>query len=293
MKRIISLLLAVALLGVVSGVLAQSPQQNSGFRTGHVSSADDLWEGALPAGAVIVKVTAVTSTTVFYIEAIKGLTSGSTTTLAQIDSLYPGNFKFRGASCFTTANEGFEVEITAYVMGSGKVTTSAWGTALTKGDYLFLMPITGGGDPTADAIYIRLDTGDYSATNAWDDVGFNRILTVTGLVRVRIIPEIVTGLAGGTNISLGSVGNTASMRALTAVGLLDTGHIWLSGIQSLTDAPWLGGALPNNTDFIVNGVNIGHTVTGSELTAGNIIYHIWVTSLSPNSGAVAGAGEAN
>lgn len=290
MKRYLQVgLILACLMAVISPASAQSPFANSGFKTGHVDvSSNDLYS-MFPASGVLVRVTSVTSTTVFYVEGLKGFRTG-TSTLDQVDSLFPGNYKLRGVSCFTTANEGFEVSISAYVSGSGKFTTSAWGTALTKGDVLALVPVE---QNLAEGRYIKVDTGVIVSDNlndGWDSTMFHPILDVTGLCRVQILTECVTALtdaAGASYVALGAVGATTAIIATTATTDVDAG-IWIntSGETAILSSP--SNAIK---DYVSPGDDIGLTVSGADVTGGRLIFHCWVTPIGPGAGAIADNGQ--
>jgi hypothetical protein len=173
MKRYLMLGLLAIMLAVPA--MGQDIFQNSGFRLGHVAQSTNDIYGLIPADGFLVQVTSVTSTTVFYVEALQ-LRPGAGTTLSQLDSLLIGHFKLRGVSCFTTANENADKAITAFVQKSGKVTSAAWGTALKAGDILAVIPVSSVGEPLSITI-----TGK-KATSAG-----TTLATATGSVFIRSI----------------------------------------------------------------------------------------------------------
>jgi len=285
MKRLFLLGLALMLLAGMGW--AQSPFANSGFKVGHVDvSSSDLY-GMFPAEGVLVRVTSVTSATVFKVEGLAGFVTGSYGTATQVDSLFTGNYVLRGVSCFTTANEGVAQTITAYNKGSGQFTTTAWGTALIRGDILALVPVS---SLMAAAQYIRVDTGVIVSNNdgvGWDSTMFHTVLNVTGIVRVQIMAEIVTDLAGATaTVALGVAGMATAFIAATTATELDAG-VWYNTINEATVTLSFVNAVK---DLVSIGDDVGLTVGTADLSGGRIIFHCWVTPLATGAGAVAGTG---
>ena len=282
MKRTINALIVLALiLGSVSGVDAQSPNvfQNSGFKIGRVSSSDDVY-GLFPAGGVLARVTTASSTTVFYVEVLKGLGGGVGS--YTLDDVFVGSYQVRGISCYTAANEGTFQYISAYDVETGKLTVStAWGTALVAGDVVSIEPKGTGADR-----YILVDTGtlaDPAGVNGWDSTGTHVILDVTGLVRVKILVECVTNLAGGTaTCAVGATGAATTIIGTTTATTIDAG-IWINNTGETAIL-----VTPANSifDYVTPGDDIIFTLATANLSAGRLKFHCWVTPLAPGASVV-------
>jgi len=140
-----------------------------------------------------------------------------------------------------------------------------------------------------NARYLAVVADQTSATWNSSAAGGHEIATVTGLVRVRIIPEITSniGSGGAAVISLGTeTTKNAFIAATTATGL-DANELWWSS----TDADNVKFIDPTTIpDFIVNGDDIGYLIATTSTTAGSITFHIWWEPLESGASVVAGAG---
>lgn len=139
--------------------------------------------------------------------------------------------------------------------------------------------------------YFTLATSFSSAT--WNSVASHEIATVTGLCRLRIVPECTTTLVGGANagtgeISLGIADSTALGLAATTADNIDAGDIW--GTSATTHNK--GISFSNAVDIVSLADDVGYTVATSALTAGVLTFHIWWEPLEVSAGVVAGAGGA-
>jgi len=132
-------------------------------------------------------------------------------------------------------------------------------------------------------------TADLSDTG-WKEVATHELLTITGLVKLRIIPEVtVTGddTTGDTaNIQLGHESDTDNFIGATDVDDMTEGDIWLSTTPDVVDDE------ADKLSKIINGVDVGYEVTGEEATAGTIVFHCWWEALSDGASVVAGDGSA-
>lgn len=139
--------------------------------------------------------------------------------------------------------------------------------------------------------YFTVATSFGSAT--WNTVASHEIATVTGLCRLRIIPECTTSVVGGTNADSGSLAlgikdnTTLSITATTATNL-NAIDIWATSgtthYQGFGDSGYV--------DIISNGDDVGYTIGTSALTAGVIEFHIWWEPLESGASVVAGGGGA-
>ncbi len=267
------------------GAAGQSRLQNSGFLIGHVNTEGDVY-GAFPATGVLVRVTAVTSATVFRIELLREVGGGVGS--YDLDSLFVAGYRLRGLRCATLANEGVWHIFTNFAVSSGQVTTTTWGTALAVGDILVLEPR--GASSSVD-VYIRVDTGVIVSDNlndGWDSTMFHPIIDITGLCQVKILVECTVDLTGvSATIALGAPGATSTMIATTAAPLLDVG-VWFDTGGELGVLMTPASCI---RDFVTPGDDIGLTVAGADLTGGRLIFHCWVTPLAAGAGGIADNGQ--
>lgn len=137
------------------------------------------------------------------------------------------------------------------------------------------------------ARYISVTADLTSAT--WNTVAAHEILTVTGTVRVRIIPRCTSSVTSGGAITfiLGTETTTNAMIASTDGTTIDAGMFWLSTTPSHYYAK------TSVIDAIIaNGQDVGYTIGTNAATGGTIIFDIWWEPISSNATAVAGAGGA-
>jgi len=141
---------------------------------------------------------------------------------------------------------------------------------------------------TDAANYLAVTASMSSAT--WNTVAAHEIAVVTGMVRMRVIPEVTASLTGATTtIALGYATTVAAMLAATTGTALDATEIW----QHATAANNLPGVATSSIqDFIINSDDVGYTIAGGSATAGQIIFHIWWEALNATGAVTAGAGGA-
>ena len=131
-------------------------------------------------------------------------------------------------------------------------------------------------------------TVDFSSAT-WNTVATHELFTVTGLVRVQIIPECTEDLvagAGGT-ISLGIEGGTTAMNTATLFSLIDSNDLWL---DETTPSPLFSST--ELIDKIINNNDIGFEIATNAFTDGTMIFHCWWEPLNQTTPGtvVAGAG---
>jgi hypothetical protein len=119
-------------------------------------------------------------------------------------------------------------------------------------------------------------------------VASHEILTVTGLVRVLIIPVCTTNVAGSGTIELGVAGDTDLFIGTTTGTDIDAGKLWLD-----TSPAELAFSFTSALDKIVpNGLDIGYEVKTDTLTSGAITFHVWWWKLDSTGAVVAADGTA-
>lgn len=135
------------------------------------------------------------------------------------------------------------------------------------------------------ANYIAVTADLSSAT--WNTVAAHEILTVTGAVRVRILPICTSSVTSGGAITgiLGTETTTNGMITSTDLTTLDAGMAWLSATPSHLYAKTAV------LDFIIaNGQDVGYTIGSNAATGGIIVFHVWWEPLNSTGAVVAGAG---
>lgn len=125
----------------------------------------------------------------------------------------------------------------------------------------------------------------------WNTAAAHEILTVTGLVRVRIVPVIDTNLAGAANtlFRLGVEGDTDAFIGNTTATELDTGEIWQSSTAA-NNLPWID--YEAMIDAVVEDDDIGYTIVNAAASGGVLKFYYWWESLDATGAVVAGAGGA-
>lgn len=140
----------------------------------------------------------------------------------------------------------------------------------------------------ADSNYLAVTVDLSNAT--WNTVAKHEILTVTGLVRLRILAEITVegdDTSGNTaTIQLGTESASNNFIAATQVDDLAVGELWYDATPTVK---------VDNTssillDKIVSGEDVGYEIAGEAAVAGTIIFHCWWEALNATGAVVAGAG---
>lgn len=134
-------------------------------------------------------------------------------------------------------------------------------------------------------------TADFSLA-AWNTVADHEVFTVTGQVRLVIIPICTLDLtsSGGGTLALGVAGTTNAFIAATTATLIDAGEYWLT-TTPVAHIPFTGTGSP--IDRIVNDLDVGYAIATAVTQAGKIDFHCWWDPLLPSGGlVVAGTGVA-
>jgi hypothetical protein len=138
------------------------------------------------------------------------------------------------------------------------------------------------------ANYLTVTASMSSAT--WNIQAAHEIAVVTGMVRLRVLPEVTANLAGAaTTISLGTANTVAGFIAATTGTELDATEIWQSSTPA-NNVPYI--AEGSIVDYVVNSDDVGYTIAGGSATGGQIIFHIWWEPLNATGAVAAGAGGA-
>lgn len=138
--------------------------------------------------------------------------------------------------------------------------------------------------PTLPRNYLSLTVDFSNAT--WNTVASHEIFTVTGRVRVVILPICTEDLAGATaTIALEDDGAAAAYIAATTGTDIDSGEVWLSTTPA-TSYAW-----SSVVDRVINGADIGYTIATAALSDGTIVFHCWWDDLGDGTAnVVQGAG---
>ena len=141
-----------------------------------------------------------------------------------------------------------------------------------------------------DAANYLAVTADFTSATWNVTTNTHEIATVTGLVRVRIIPQVAGNITDADNnclIRLGTdVADDLFIGDTTATALDDT-ELWYS-TTAADNIPSL--ALSNIQDYILDGGDIGYTLDTTALTGGTMIFNIWWEALNAAGAVAAGEG---
>lgn len=144
--------------------------------------------------------------------------------------------------------------------------------------------------------YLSVTANFSSAT--WNTQATHEIFTVTGLVKIVILPQVIdtlTDAADGSSIQLGIEGTTNALIASTQCAgaggnTLSLGEFWIDA--SPADTVVFGTSFNSLTFIAGGGLDVGYEITGAALTGGGIAFHCWWTPLSSDGSVAAGAGGA-
>jgi len=141
-----------------------------------------------------------------------------------------------------------------------------------------------------NANYLAVTADLTSAT--WNTVATHELFTVTGLVRMRVVAEVVTtgdDTSGNTStIQLGVEDSTNDWIAATEVDDLAAGEIWADATPTETNGNYSSLVF----DKVVNGKDVGYEIAGEAATDGNIVFHCWWEALNGTGAVAAGDGSA-
>lgn len=119
-------------------------------------------------------------------------------------------------------------------------------------------------------------------------VATHEIFTVTGLVRMIIIPVCTANVAGAGTIELGVAGDTDLFIGTTTGADIDAGEIWVD-----TTPTELAFNYSSVLDKVVpNGLDVGYEVKTDTLTGGAITFHCWWWDLDSTGNVVVADGTA-
>lgn len=131
-------------------------------------------------------------------------------------------------------------------------------------------------------------TADFTSAT-WNTVAAHEILTVTGTIRLKIIPRCTVDLTSGgaATMILGTETTTNAFITSTTATDIDANELWLS-------------ATPNHQyartaviDVVITGGrDVGYTIGTAAMTNGSITFDMWWEPVSSDGNAVAGAGGA-
>ncbi len=119
-------------------------------------------------------------------------------------------------------------------------------------------------------------------------VATHEILTVTGLVRLRIAAVCSVNVAGAGSIQLGVEGVTNALIASTTGTDLDAGELWYDATPTTAYDTFANVVF----DRVINGLDVGYEVTADTLTSGTVIFYYWWEPLNSTGAVVAADGTA-
>lgn len=135
-------------------------------------------------------------------------------------------------------------------------------------------------------------TADFTSAT-WNTAAAHEIATVTGAVRMLILPQCtgtLTSAGGAATLILGDETTTNSIIASSDAEALAAGEWWADTTITRTI---LTRTLLNGLEIVVgNGKDIGYTIGTEALTGGSIVFHIWWVPIDATGAVAAGAGGA-
>ena len=188
----------------------------------------------------------------------------------------------------TNITSGIKFTVSDFVGSSGTFTVASVGANWAVGDRVILwLPASNGG-----VNYFTVTA--QCSTGAWDEVAFNRIVTVGTQCKVRILAIALSeckGSAGSATIALGTTALTTGMIGTTLASSIDVGEYWSSSDSTYN----LKVAYPSTYVEIVTADNIGYTIGTEAFTHGQIQFYVWWDPEPVNLGGTcsAGVGELN
>jgi len=139
----------------------------------------------------------------------------------------------------------------------------------------------------ANPRYITLPIDMTSAT--WNTVATHEVLTVTGLVRLRLwieCTDTLTDAGNGATIQLGTEGATTAFIGASDTDNVVTGSIWADNTPGDTSGAFSSLVL----DKVVNGLDVGYEIAVEAVTGGAITLHCVWEPLNATGNVVVGAG---
>lgn len=118
-------------------------------------------------------------------------------------------------------------------------------------------------------------------------VATHEILTITGMVRLRILAECTVNVAGTGAIQLGVAGATDAIIASTTGTDIDAGEIWFDASPTELYGDTASLILDK---IIAGGIDVGYEITANTLTGGTVIFHCWWEPLNATGAVVAADG---
>jgi hypothetical protein len=137
--------------------------------------------------------------------------------------------------------------------------------------------------------YNGCNSGSVSITFAAGTTGAvatHEILTVTGLVRLRIIALCTVNVAGAGSVQFGVEGATNAIIASTTGADLDAGELWYDATPTTAFDTFALTVF----DRVINGLDVGYEVTADTLTGGNVTFYYWWEPLNSTGAVVAADG---
>lgn len=121
----------------------------------------------------------------------------------------------------------------------------------------------------------------------WNTVGTHELFTITGAVRIQIVPVCQEDFTAGgaATIKFGSASNTAAFISATGYSLIDAGKMWVS-------------ATPGNvisTTAVLDKIvteDIGYEISTAAISDGTMLFVYAWEPVSTNGNLVVGAGGA-
>lgn len=133
-------------------------------------------------------------------------------------------------------------------------------------------------------------TADFTNVT-WNTAAAHEVATVTGTVRMLILPEVtgtVTSAGGNATLVFGDETTTNSIIASSDAEGLAQGEWWVDATVTRTV---ITRTLMNGMEVcLANGKDVGYTIGTEALTGGSIVFHIWWVPINATGAVAAGAG---
>ncbi len=144
----------------------------------------------------------------------------------------------------------------------------------------------------ASANYLAVSTGVFDTTGVWSTVASHEIATVTGLVRMLIVPECTVSVGSVSDTGTIELEDETTTESIIAASTLGSGtmvanELWVDATLTRTI---LTRTQLNAIEIVVSDLDIGYEVKTNALDEGTIVFHIFWTPLSSTGLVVAGAG---
>lgn len=220
--------------------------------------------------------------------AAAGAVTTSESIMAYVKQLVGGQIVVDAFHDVPTANTSTNAQMRD-VVGNKTDTTAAGPVTTSDSVMAYVKQLVTGGISNINASHPRYFTVTAPFTSAtWNTTAADHeIVTVTGMVRVRILPRCSGNLDSPANlrISLGTSDTASAFINDTTCSVIDDGEFWVDTSPSKVES------YSSVLDKVVNGSDIGYSLTNaSAASGGSLVFHVWWEPLVSGATCAAGAG---